>query len=87
MKLKEIRLFKLAEDDNFGSNIGAEFITNGGKSTKVYAKSVTDDDTIKCTESNKMDFLYELDEQNNSKIRSVRKCYCCAILFYDSLNR
>ena len=35
MRLKEIRLFKLAQDDNFGSNIGAEFITNDGKIKKV----------------------------------------------------
>ena len=59
LRLKEINLFKRAEDDNFGSNIGAQFITTESKSLMIRAKSVQEDDVIKCTESNSMEFLYE----------------------------
>ena len=40
LQLKEIHLFKLAQDDNFGSNIGAQFITTESKSIMIMAKSV-----------------------------------------------
>ena len=84
LRLKEIQLFKLAEDDNFGSNIGVDFVTSTSESTMIRANNVKKGDVIKCTESNTMDFLYEKDEQDNSKIKSIIRCSCCAILFYDN---
>ena len=62
LRLKEIQLFKLAEDDNFGSNIGVDFVTSTAESTMIRANNVKKGDVIECTESNTMDFLYEKDE-------------------------
>ena len=84
LKLSELNLFKLAQNDSFGSNIGVQFLTYDQKPTMILAKSIAPNDVMKQSESNSMTFLYPEDPESLSKVRSIVKCYCCAILFQDA---